>query len=225
MIKKLLVFAMICTALTSTNAQSIELGAFGGLSYYNGDLNPTLPFVPLKPAFGIVGRYSKGTRWAYSMAVTSGGVGADGRNARVNTAQVFSFDEQVTDISLVAEFNFFDYFTGSEKEYMTPYLFAGIAYFGSGEDFAQSLAFNRLSVPFGIGFKYSLTDRIGLSAEWRMHKAFADNLEGKVVTDAWETGQSDPNNNDWYNFTGISITYRFSLQKRQACNSFRDVAF
>lgn len=132
------------------------------------------------------------------------------------------FSANFSDISVVAEFNFFDYFTGSQKDYMTSYIFGGLSYFGIGTNFSQSLGFNSLSIPFGFGFKYSIGKRIGLTAEWRMHKTFTDNLEGDLN---WITGETDSNNNDWFNFTGIGITYKFNLEKRQACNSFKDVAF
>ncbi len=222
MFRKLFLISVVMFTFLPAMTQNLELGLMGGVASYNGDLNPAIPYHMSKPAFGIMGRYNKGTRWSYTAAVKTGSLASNGQFARVSSASVNGFSANFSDISVVAEFNFFDYFTGSQKDYMTSYIFGGLSYFGTGTNFSQSLGFNSLSIPFGFGFKYSLGKRIGLTAEWRMHKTFTDNLEGDLT---WKTGETDSNNNDWFNFTGIGITYKFNLEKRQACNSFKDVAF
>ncbi|KAF0129618.1 MAG: hypothetical protein FD155_2210 [Bacteroidetes bacterium] len=222
MIKKLVVFFVLSTLFFGAEAQNLEVGAFGGVSYYNGDLNPGMPYNKPEPSFGVLGRYSKGTRWAYRGAFTTGKLSSDGKYARVNTMADSAFTTSISDISVIVEFNFFDYFTGSQKDYVTPYIFGGISYFGTGDNFNQSIGFNRFSIPFGFGFKYSIGKRLGISAEWKMHKALADDLEQDVT---FETGSSDPNTNDWFGYTGIGITYKFNLEKRQACNSYNNSQF
>ncbi len=223
MMKKLFALVFLLLSATFAQAQNLELGLFGGASYYQGELNPGLPFVHAKPAYGLLGRYSKGTRWAYRAAVTHGSFYEDGKYARTAFIVPYTLqlvNQEITDLSLIVEFNFFDYFTGSKKEYITPYIFGGASLFltSSAVKKSSDLPF---SIPFGLGLKYSLGKRLGLSVEWKMHKSFHDTLEGFFLEDF----QADVGDRDWYNFTGISLTYMFNLQKRQACNSYKDVAF
>jgi hypothetical protein len=235
--KKLFILLFLSTSAYSGSAQMLETGLFGGITYYNGDLNPGVPFQSSRPAFGIIARYSEGTRWAFRMSFTSGGLSSDGRFSRVNTVRSESFNKSISDLGVVAEFNFFDYFTGSEKTYATPYIFGGFSIFAAQEgNFAQSLSFNHISFPFGVGFKYSLTERLGLTVEWKMHKTFTDDIDNTPSLLALAEG--DPNDpsiygkpfddigiNDWFNFTGITLTYKFNLEKKHKCNTFDNVEY
>lgn len=180
-----------------SKAQSLEFGLFGGGSYIISDVNPATHFKYVKPAFGIVGRYYSGSRWAFRTSIT---------NSSSDTLS------QLTDISLIAEFNFLEYLTGSTKNYLSPFIFGGVSTFihnpKDGNDTKLPISF-----PFGVGLKYSVSKRFGLAFEWRMHKSMRDDLDG--VTNAPNIYQKD-----WYNFTGISLTYRFELSNPGACKGF-----
>lgn len=210
---------MLSGSFLISNAQDLELGVLGGVSYYNGDWNPGIPFNQPEPAFGFLARYSKNTRWAYRANFSMGTLTSNNRFARVTETVPAAFSTKISDISLLVEFNFYDYFTGSRKDYATPYIFAGVSYFGIGESRNQSIGFNRFSIPFGFGFKYSINKKLGLGMEWRMHKTFSDDIE--IV----QIDTPDKNSNDWFNFTVISLTYKFDLEKRQSCNSFENTRF
>lgn len=223
--KKLLLFLLFFSSAQLLPAQTLEVGAFGGISYYNGDLNPGIPFNKMQAVYGVLARYNAGTRWAFRFNINSGKLESDVRFARVNVASSEPFNTNITDVSLLAEFNFFDYFTGSRKDYATPFIFGGISTFGtSTTGFGQSFGFNRFSFPFGAGFKYSLGKRLGMAVEWQMHKAFADDVDFAVQTD-YTAAIDDQNTNDWFNFTGVSLTYKFNLAKKQKCNSFDNNKF
>jgi hypothetical protein len=198
MVKKLMFVLTLMGFTYFSQAQSLELGVFGGGSYLINDLNPATHFSDVKPAFGIVGRYYSTSRWAFRTSVTT------------TTADLI---DRLTDVSVVAEFNFFDYYTGSNKSYVSPYIFGGISTF-----FYKKLDENdknpNVSIPFGLGVKYSVNKRLGVAFEWRMHKSFRDDFDGLLAT--------EPNTfqNDWYNFTGISLTYRLDLVNPGACKGF-----
>lgn len=196
------------------SAQTLEIGLFGGGSYYIGEMNPTIPFKNTKLAYGAIARFNVNRRWAFRLSYQRGGiVGVDTKTGRIEE-QDYSFESMVNDISAVAEFNFFEYFTGSNKNFFTPYLFAGFGYYIT--DISNSLV-----IPFGFGFKYSVSERIGLGLEWGMRKTFSDQLDG-VNSLEYQTGVDigDDNNStwDWYNFTGITITYKINLRSRLKCN-------
>ncbi len=237
MIKKL-VFIVIFGLLTiiSTEAQILETGLQGGITYYNGDWNPGVPYNMVKPVGGLVARYSEGTRWAFALNVNSGMYATDDRFAR-DVKPLFPPQESkntltnnISTASIVAEFNFYDFFTGSEKDFITPYIFGGFGMMWHdtiyvNKDIAYNnyhLPFNyeenKFSVifPFGVGIKYSISYRFGLSAEWRMIKTFTDNLD--YIMENRTAPYNDVNNNDWLNFTTISLTYKFVLAKKFICN-------
>jgi hypothetical protein len=44
--------------------QTGEVGFFGGVSYYIGDLNPAKHFLSSKPAYGVVARVNLNPRWS-----------------------------------------------------------------------------------------------------------------------------------------------------------------
>jgi hypothetical protein len=88
--------------------------------------------------------------------------------------------------------------------------------------------------------KYSLNSRFAITAEWGLRKTFSDYIDD-VSTTYYLTGdQIDPNNTeqalsdptfshdpymergnpstrDWYNFTGITLTYKFKLFGGKGC--------
>ncbi len=106
-----------------------------------------------------------------------------------------------------------------------------------------------VSVVFGFGFKYSLTKNIGLGLEWGLRKTFTDYLDDISETyhvdfndfdNVQEVGapeflsdpsgtkhlpgmqRGNPQNNDWYSFAGLSVTYRFVLGEKTTCRDFEN---
>jgi len=97
-----------------------------------------------------------------------------------------------------------------------------------------------VNVPFGIGVKVSIGKKIGLTAFWEMHKTFTDYiddvsttyyLDGPAITQNDVNGnlsdpthnhmpgmqRGNPNNYDWYSFSGVTVTYKFSLKGSRRC--------
>lgn len=213
------------------DAQIIEVGATGGLSYYIGDINPGKQFSQNDLALGGLIRYYDNLRWAFRFQYSNMGLNVADKTGFYEPVKE-PFKSKINDFSLIAEFNFFDYWTGSERNFITPYLLAGFSVFNyktiSQIDAAKILSNDgSFSIPFGVGVKYSLTQRIGLTLEWRMHKSFDDNIDS--ITDNYYATESNGEVKqktmplaykcDWYSMLGLSIVYRFNLPKRDACNS------
>ncbi len=213
------------------DAQIIEVGATGGLSYYIGDINPGKQFSQSDLSLGGVIRYYDNLRWAFRFQYSNMGLNVADKTGFYEPVKE-PFKSKINDFSLIAEFNFFDYWTGSERDFVTPYLFAGFSVFNyttiSQMDAAKTLSNGgSFSIPFGVGIKYSLTKRIGLTLEWRMHKSFDDNIDS--ITDNYYAAESNGEVKqitmplaykcDWYSMLGLSVVYRFNLPKRDTCNS------
>ena len=61
--KKLLTALVFTLVGTFSYSQTAEVGVFGGLSYYLGDLNPGIHFLLAKPAWGVLARVNHDSRW------------------------------------------------------------------------------------------------------------------------------------------------------------------
>ncbi len=244
------------------SGQTLELGGFVGTSYYLGELNPGLPFNQTQLAYGALARYNLNPRWAIKFNYYRGKVqGSDATGASVKDREL-DFTSNINDFSLVAEFNFWEYFTGSKKSFFTPFLFGGASFFtfkptslsgvdlqplgteGQNIGFAGRSPYKQYSfaMTFGFGIKYSLSKRIGLAFECGMRKTLTDYIDD-ISTTYYLRGEninpgvpaeilSDPTmshdeymqrgndqTNDWYNYTGVSITYKFDLRSKKRCNS------
>ena len=53
-------------------AQTMEVGLFGGGSYYLGDINPGMHLQQIKPAVGVIARYNHDTRWSLRLSALTG---------------------------------------------------------------------------------------------------------------------------------------------------------
>ena len=183
-------------------AQILEVGGSVGLSYYMGDVNPKIPFVQSQLGWGALVRYYDGTRWAFRLAYSNLQLNCSDKASGYRPERGLSFRDNVHDIAIVAEFNFFDYFTGSKRNGLSPYIFGGVSVLmfdpkandgtalrdiltdtnGEDEITANTPKDDKYgkvsaSIPFGIGVKYSVSKRIGMALEWRWHYAFTDWLD------------------------------------------------
>jgi hypothetical protein len=256
--KRLLTLAFVLFGLTVL-PQTAEVGLFGGLSYYLGDLNPGIHFLASKPAYGVVARVNLDSRWVVKASAYRGRIMGDDSIGRTNLLRGLEFESKITDISLEAEFNFFPFITGSRRNVVTPFIFGGIGMVifdpmadgvslrEAGTE-GQNVGFNgrkpysraAFSLPFGLGVKYSINKRLCLSAEWGMRKSYTDYLDDVSRTYYLDNNQINPANSeellsdptmkhnklqergnpttdDWYCFTGISLTYKFRLFNKNKC--------
>jgi len=210
-------FLGLFVAVGKTYAQVVEIGLTGGLSSYYGDLNPIKPFNEAKFGFGAVARYYQGSRWAFRFAYSNMEITASDEKVGISPERKRSFKTNLNDFSLIAEFNFLDYWTGSRRNFVTPYIFAGVGIVTfnpkslDGKDLCNVLTDvngysdekNNIengtakykkcafSVPFGLGVKYSVSKRIGLALEWRVNWAWTDWLDDcSGYYPLWEAGDS-----------------------------------
>lgn len=216
--KRITLIIILSLAFLGLNAQkSIEVGLFGGGSYYLGDMNPAFHFKMTKPAYGIVTRFNLDSRWSVRLSAYRGELeGDDNVNEAVMNRELY-FTSQITDFSAVIELNFLNYVTGSTRNYFAPYIFGGIGVFmfdpeangialkGLGTE-GQNVGFDgrtpyettAIAIPFGIGLKYSLTKKLGFAFEWGLRKTFTDYIDDVSKTYYLYGESIDPNNPEQY---------------------------
>lgn len=203
----------------NTYSQINELGVFGGGINYIGDVGPTDYISPNEPAFGIIYKWNRSPRHAYRFSymqgkLTSNDADSDipSRNLRGN-----SFENKVKEFSAGLEFNFMDFNLHDGEPKISPYVYSGISYFIYDEIFIldnnsrldyQSSTF---AIPMVLGVKARVLDKFILAAEVGFRYTFTDNLDGSnPKNDNFETLRfGNKNSNDWYVFTGLTLTYTF----------------
>lgn len=203
--------------------RSLEVGILGGVAYYNGDIYPGKPFVKPQAAYGLLARYNFNNRWTAKASLTHGtitGAGTVNFNSVDNTTLVeVNFSTNIDELALSGEFNFWKYATGNNMQRVSPYLMGGISFFQYNGSAYKNIKYQNYTgtsaaLIFGFGFKYSLTNRLGLAAEWGMRKTLTDKLDDVSYPYA-----NQFNNKDWYNFTVVSITYKINLTHGMSCKS------
>lgn len=253
------IFSLLFTITHRIFPQTFEVGLFGGDSYYLGDLNPGKHFQYPQLAYGMLIRYNFDSRWTVKLSGSRGVVKGASSTSTFLPDNKLKFESPITDISGVVEFNFFDYFTGSDRDYFTPFIYTGIGVFwfnpssdgqklrslgteGQNDKYQGRKPYSTtsLAIPFGLGVKYSLSRRICIAAFWEMHKTFTDyiddvsttyylngpainpNDQTKVLSDPSMNHQpgmqrGNSSNKDWYSFSGVTITYKFTIRAKRRC--------
>jgi hypothetical protein len=242
--KILLVFAAVWITVSGNAQITADIGVWGGTSMYLGDLNETNPLQPLSPNFGGYFRYNFNSRVGLRAMFLTGKFTDEGLIEGADT----SFSKGVQDFSLQVEINFLKYILGVEKTPYSAYITAGIgvAYFPYDMDPEFIASFNPQTnkgvyplsesvmtptVPFGIGFKYSLGQKLGIGIEYQMRKMFSDKLDNLDDPLAYNTYNTDStvkeeitytdaiHNNDWSGYLGIHLTYKIYMGKK-ACPAY-----
>ena len=251
--------------------KTLEVGPHVGVSYYMGDLNPTLPFAQSKLQYGGLVRFNYNNRWTFRFDYSRATVTADDTKLKWRPERGLNFTSTINDFSLTAEYNFLEYYTGNPKKNVSPYIFGGISVFQytafaivgdqlvdlsdyatEGHVDPNAKWYDKMfgktspigvSIPFGMGVKFSLSRHMAATVEWRMQKTFTDYLddvatvypEGEHAVYTFEDGSTydltDPTGNykpgqqrgnssfnDWFGMARMSLTWKFNLPDGRGCN-------
>ena len=218
------VFLIAFMVFTAHGQQSVDVGFFGGAGTYFGDMTKTEWQKSINPAYGAFMRFNFNPRYALRFNVLNSNIGAVGEfdsqkwNADPNT-KYWDFNKNVLDISLQFEFNYFKYIVGDKEKPYSTYIFGGVG-MQTYSFFINNIDGSEISptIPFGLGFKFNLSKRIGLGLEAGLRKTFSDKLDnlddplsyektnGDLVTQIYYTDQY--HNNDWTAYTGIHLVYK-----------------
>lgn len=204
--KRLNVLIFLLFAISASAQRYAEVGLSVGGMYYLGDLNPGKHFLMTQPAFGGFLRHNFNERLAVKAGFTYGHVKGDDAVSNTHPDRNLNFQSSITDMSATFEFNFFDYFIGSQQHNFTPYMYAGVSAFlynpkgrlngtlyelrsmgteGQGSAANPSLKqYGKLgiAIPFGIGVKYTFSSFVGVSLNWSMYKTYTDYLDDVSTT-------------------------------------------
>lgn len=262
-------FHVFVASFLTLKSQTWEVGLSGGVSYYVGDLNPTGHFHFPHPAGSVFGKYNFHPHWSVRASFSYMHLSADDEVGLFGFQQTrnLRFDTELFEVGGAIEFNFFPYRPGdSDFKRWTPYIFLGLSAFyynpyvvyqdqntelqplgteGQGTpstNFGSRYALVQPSVPFGLGFKFTVVDRFSIGIEYGMRLLFTDYLDdvsnrygpngeiltysGSVAADLsdesrgpWSVLSNDNyqrgirTDNDWYGYVGITFSYNIADPK------------
>lgn len=205
------------------HAQINELGVFVGGSNFIGDVGATDYISPNQLAFGGLYKWNRSPRHSWRASLTYSNLKADDLKSddpkRIQRG--YAFKSSVLEVSAGLEFNFFDFNLHSGKKLATPYLYTGISilnhenhYFLNGVQNSENTSSWAYGIPIILGFKTTFIDKLILGVEVGARATFSDEIDGSVPDSSNKQslyGFGNINNNDWYVFSGITLTYTFGL--------------
>jgi hypothetical protein len=213
----ILLFFLISSTLLK--AQINEFGVFLGGSNYIGDVGPTTYIAPNDLAIGFIYKWNRSTRHSYRFSYTYGKISSNDLDSDVPDRNMrgLNFENTIHEFSAGLEFDFFEFDLHKLGSQFTPYVYTGLSYFSYKELFfidnevEEDYTDGALAIPMTLGIKAKLNRRFILSLEAGARYTFTDNLDGSNPKN--ENLQSlqfgNINSNDWYVFTGITLTYTF----------------
>ena len=209
------IFIFIIIAIFAVNAKSqqirSDLGVFIGGSYYLGDINTSTQFYNTRLSGGALYRHNfKNARFSVRGSLLLGTLSADDMDFpfEYQIIRNRSFTTSFYDLTGQFEFNFFPYKPGDDKNNNTPYVAAGISFFyGTDIPFPFQLA-----IPFGVGYKFNVSERVSAGFEWTFRKTFTDLIDNVTGFDDIPVSPVKQvgfiNNNDWFSIAGLFITFK-----------------
>ena len=213
---------ILLLGFTSVDAQIHEIGVFLGGSNYIGDVGPTTYIAPDEFSFGLLYKWNKSPRHSWRISYNQAKITSSDLNSNSpgRTQRGFNFENNLKEVSLGLEFNFFDFNLHEAVPKITPYVYSGLSYFAYDELFyiagEQKIDFRSgtLAIPMTLGMKATLIDHLILGVEVGARYTMTDNLDGsnpknKILA---PLKFGDINSNDWFVFSGITLTYTFGNQ-------------
>jgi len=222
--------------------QQYEVGLGLGGTTYTGDIIRQIDPSQSGIQGTLFGRRNFDNAWSLRGGISVARLNAADSMAPIDPAALVRnayFQGTLFEVSAIMEFHFLDYMAHQSTARFSPFGFLGLGYgiflasgqAHQGDPSDESYRMGSPVIPFGLGVKYKLRDRVLVSLEGGARATFSDGMdkignEGiyypRFMTDP-NTGSQvlNPNglnfgNNsdrDWYYFLGITISYSFHQVK------------
>ena len=231
---KIIFFLII--ASSNLNAQYHEIGAFLGGSNYIGDIGPTRYISPNNSAFGLLYKWNLTTRYSLRAGINLSKIkSSDYDTGDLNRfKRGYKFDNTINEGVLGIEFNFIDFNLHNGKPVYTPYTFFGLSYFRFNRigftppikspinyrdtlNDSQTYYDSNMAIPIILGIKMNPNPLWVIGLEIGVRYTLTDAIDGSTLSYDSSIDPKDPTNpefgnignNDWYVFTGLTISFTF----------------
>ncbi len=225
--RTLIVVLLICVS-GILQAQTYEIGLFGGGANFIGDVGRTNYIYPSSWAIGGIAKWNRSKRYAWRGSLYYGQMTIDDNSSDLSNRQQrgYEFKNSVKEASLGLEFNFVEYNLHKLGPAFTPYMYTGLTYFRYNYHYFDAGVFQELdqeegsfAIPMILGFKGRINQYLILGAEIGARYTFTDNLDGSNPegSNFEQFAFGNINSNDWYVFSGITLTYTFGRKPCRDC--------
>jgi len=130
----------------------------------------------------------------------------------------FIIKNNLSEASAGLEFNFFDFNLHDLKPKFTPYIYSGLSYvyydglYFEGNALKEHGKNRTFAIPMTIGIKARIMQHLIIGFESGARYTFKDDLDGSNNLDHEDLKFGNINSNDWYVFTGFTLTYTFGIK-------------
>jgi hypothetical protein len=217
----IIIFVILTTPFI-INAQTYEIGGFLGAANYIGDVGKTTFIAPKTPVYGGIFKWNRSPRHSFRGSFLFGKIEGDDSqsNDPRRVERGYQFENSLVELSVGLEYTFWEFSMYSGQGAHTPYLSTGFTFLGynslikkNDDRIIKDSDASTLAIPMTVGYKTTLGQNFVLAAEIGARYTFTDNLDGsnpnKVRDNQDDVSFGNINNNDWYVFTGITLTFTF----------------
>jgi hypothetical protein len=229
MLNKSLLF--LCLMPTLFWGQTYEVGAFLGGANAMTDIGAQEYINPSSLVVGGIFKWNKSQRYAWRAQLNYALLNFDDKQSKdpSRVLRDYKSDNSILELSAGLEVNFIPYNLHKFGPAFSPYLYSGVTvfrydYFGFDNDLPREPDFSqgKKDISFALPLIFGAKARVGsstiLGAEIGVRYTFTDNLDGNnPINPIFGASFGDINNNDWYVFSGITITYTFTRKPCQDC--------
>lgn len=215
------VFLILSTAFLA-HSQTYEIGGMIGGANYIGDVGKTNYINPNSFAVGGLFKWNRSARHAFRGSVLIAKIKGDDEKSSNSRRKErgYSFENTVKEVSVGIEYTFWDFDVHSQKAISTPYLYTGLTYFWydamykRGDDVISDYdGASSVAIPMVLGYKANISSNAMVGFEIGARYTFTDDLDGsnpvKGLADSEGLKFGNTNSDDWYVFTGITVTFAF----------------
>ncbi|MEX0883789.1 MAG: DUF6089 family protein [Cyclobacteriaceae bacterium] len=227
---------------TVSKAQQYEIGLGLGGATYTGDIIRRIDPTQIGIQGTLFGRRNFDNAWSLRAGLSAARLNATDSLRPIDPVALSRnahFTGTLVEASAIMEFHFLDYLSHQSTTRFSPFGYLGLGYsmfFGNGQayqgdPFAGGYNVGTALIPFGLGIKYKLKDRLFLSLEGGIKATFSDNIDkisndptylprfttdpgtGDQILDPTSLNYGNHSDRDWYYFLGLTLSYSFHQVK------------
>ena len=212
---------------TVASAQFHEVGVFLGGSNYVGDVGSHRYLDPNAFAYGVVYKWNVTDRYSLRGGFTlTNLMENEYRNNDLNRfSRSYKVENSLQEVTAGIEINFSEFNLHAPEMSFTPYVFYGLSYFRYDQFYLtpngpfDPPTYNNygkdeeVAIPLNVGVKINPNPFFVLGFEVGVRYTLTDNLDGSNPENEFADNPAykfgNIGNNDWYIFTGLTISFTF----------------
>lgn len=217
MLRNLFYFLLLSLICSTGFAQKNEIGVFMGGAFYRGEISD----FSFKTPGGVVGllfrqNWNAALSTQYTFSYGSLRASDEYNPSSIGSIRKYEFQTNITEISIQAAYNFYDFGHFDETVTWTPYLFGGVAIFSmnpqSNTNNTNNRPYNNLqfAIPFGVGAKFLINENWNVSLQLGARKTFTDYIDDLYVSSTRNNPklyEENSSNKDMYFFGTVGLSY------------------